>query len=170
VSLAGVLADADGLGLIVDLATRALHRAPTNLYADYHHYLFHGAFGALTTAIVLTSFAHHRTRVFLFCLLTFHLHLLFDFVGSRGPSPEDLWPIYYFGPFSKNPMWLWAGQWALNAWQNYVITAALFAWAMALAFKRGDSFVAVFSRWADAIFLKVTRGWCESLVRAVKRH
>lgn len=39
-----------------------------------------------------------------------HPHLLCDFVGSRGPDPVDLWPIIYFGPFDKDPMWLWKGQ------------------------------------------------------------
>jgi hypothetical protein len=39
-------------------------------------------------------------------LVTFHLHLLCDLAGFRGPSPEDLWPIFYFGPFDKDPMWL----------------------------------------------------------------
>jgi hypothetical protein len=98
-------------------------------------------------------------RVALLALLVFHLHLLCDFVGSRGPSPEDLWPIFYYGPFEKDPMWIWKGQWRLDGWQNKVIFVILFLWALLLAVKRGDSFVGVFNRRVDAIFVGVLRKW-----------
>jgi hypothetical protein len=110
-------------------------------------------------------FARRKLRVGVLALLVFHLHLLFDFLGSRGPSPDDLWPIFYFGPFSKDPMWLWHGQWRLDAWPNQVFTWILLAAALWLALRRGDSFVGVVSRWADEIFVRVLRKWRDALQR-----
>jgi len=88
VTLAGILPDVDGLGLIVDFATEGLGLKQTHLYGEYHHYLLHGALGGILIAALATSFARHRWRVALLALLVFHLHLFCDFVGSRGPSPK----------------------------------------------------------------------------------
>jgi len=103
VTLAGIVPDADGLGLGADLVARAFSTNPTSWYEQYHHFLLHGAFGAVLTSTALAIFANQKWRVALLCLVTFHLHLACDFVGSRGPTPDDLWPIFYFGPFSKEP-------------------------------------------------------------------
>jgi len=159
VTLAGILPDVDGLGGIADLATRALGYRGTQYYEHYHHYLLHGAFGGILIAALLACFARRRWRVLLLALLVFHLHLLCDFVGSRGPAPEDLWPILYFGPFDKDPWWVWKGQWRLDGWQNRLISVSLFCWALWLAVKRGDSFVGVFNRRVDKIFVGVLRKW-----------
>ncbi len=109
--------------------------------------------------LLLTCFAKQRWRVALLSLALFHLHLLCDLVGSRGPSPEDLWPIFYFGPFDKDPMWIWKGQWRLDGWQNRIVCLVLFACSLRLAVTRGDSVVGVFNRRADAVFVGVLRGW-----------
>src|ERR1041384_4191887 len=138
-TLAGLLPDADGLGLIVDVANDLLGRRPTHYYAQFHHYWLHGLFGAALITLTLTLFARQRGRVALVALVLFHLHVLCDFVGSRGPSPEDLWPIFYFGPFDKDPMWIWKGQWALDGWQNQVISVALLFVALAVAVREGHS-------------------------------
>jgi len=53
--------------------------------------------------------------------VSFHLHLLCDLIGARGPD-GDQWPIPYLKPFSNAIQLTWHGQWALNAWQNFVIT------------------------------------------------
>jgi len=165
VTLAGILPDADGLGLIVDAATRALGYRGTNLYEHYHHYLLHGAFGGIVITALLTCFARRHWRVALLALLVFHLHLLCDFVGSRGPSPEDLWPIFYFGPFNRDPVWVWKGQWRLDGWQNQLISVTLFGWALWLAVQRGHSVVGVFNRRVDGIFVGVLRKWRDGLAR-----
>ena len=102
VTLAGILPDADGLGLIVDAASSAVGGKATFLYPDYHHWLLHGGFGGVIIAGTLACFARQHWRVTLLALLVFHVHLLCDLLGSRGPSPSDLWPIYYLGPFSRN--------------------------------------------------------------------
>jgi len=163
VTLAGILPDADGFGLLMDLGARAMGNEQTWFYGRYHHYLLHGLFGGLFITGVLTCFARERVRVALLCLALFHLHVLCDLAGSRGPSPEDLWPIFYFGPFSKDPMWVWRGQWRLDAWPLQALTWVLLIWSLGLAVRRGDSFVGVFNRWADEIFVKVLRQWFASL-------
>jgi hypothetical protein len=99
----------------------------------------------------------------LLALAVFHLHLLCDFVGSRGPEPEDLWPIFYLGPFDKDPMWLWRGQWRLDGWQNQIISTGLFVWAMVIAVRSGHSVVGVIGRRFDAHFVRVLREWTRKL-------
>jgi inner membrane protein len=163
VTMAGVLPDLDGLGLLLDLPNRLLGRPETFYYAQYHHFLLHGVFGALALAGLAALLARHRGRVALAALAVVHLHLLCDLAGSRGPSPSDLWPIYYGAPFTGDPMWVWQGQWRLDGWLNRVISVLLLGWAMAIAVRRGDSFVGVFSRRADAVFVGVLRKWHQSL-------
>lgn len=169
VTLAGILPDADGLGLIVDAANHALGRKESFQYADYHHWLLHGVFGGILIAALLTCFARQRWRVALLALMVFHLHLLCDLAGSRGPSPGDLWPVFYFGPFSKHPMWLWHGQWRLDGWTNRIISVALFLWALWLSSGRSDSFVGVFNRRVDKVFLGVLRKWRCALSQRMAR-
>ena len=170
VTLAGILPDADGLGVIADLASGWLGGKQTHLYGHYHHYLLHGALGGLLIVALVTGFAHHRLRVALLAVLVFHLHLLCDFVGSRGPAPEDLWPIFYLGPFDKEPMWVWRGQWRLDGWFNRWLTVGLFLWALWLPVRIGYSVVGVFNQRADRAFVGVLREWHEAWVRRRRRE
>jgi len=169
VTLAGILPDIDGLGLIVDLATERLGLKQTQLYEQYHHYLLHGALGGLLIAALLAGFARQSWRVALLALLVFHLHLLLDFVGSRGPSPHDLWPIFYFGPFTKDPTWVWKGQLRLDGWFNRYFAAALFLWSLWLPVSLGHSVVGVFNRRVDRVFVGVLRKWHTALARRLRR-
>jgi len=130
-------------------------------YQKYHHYLLHGLFGAAVIAAALACFAQRPRCVALLSFLLVHLHLLCDLLGSRGPSREDLWPIYYLGPFSRNWIWIWKHQWALDAWPNRLLSIFLFAWCLKLAVACGDSFVGVFNRRADFVFVSVLRGWVQ---------
>ena len=160
VTLAGIVPDADGLGLIVDLLT-----GRTMLYHQYHHLLFHGLFGALLVSTIFAILARERWRVFVLAFLVFHLHLLCDFVGSRGPAPEDLWPIHYLGPFSRYPVWNWSGQWALDAWQNRVFGILVLAAALWLPLRYGHSVVGVFNRKADAVVVAILCKWHAAISR-----
>ena len=164
VALAGVTPDLDGLGIVIDIIRNELNQTETfDCYQIYHHYLLHGIAGAVFVAVLLAAFARHRWRVFVFALFAFHLHLLCDFLGSRGPEPGDWWPIYYFGPFSNHPMWLWRGQWRLDGWQNQLITVVLLAWSFRLAVTQGASFVGLFNRRWDATFVGTLRKWQAAL-------
>jgi inner membrane protein len=165
VTLAGILPDVDGLGLVMDLANRALGRPDASLYLEYHHFVLHGLLGGLLLAAVTGLLARRRWRVALLSLAVFHLHLLCDLAGSRGPSLADYWPIHYLAPFTRHPMWVWQGQWALDAWPNRIISVALLAYAFWLAVRRGESFVGLVSPKADAVFVGVLRKWQTALSR-----
>jgi len=157
VALAGVLPDIDGAGLVLDWVNDPSLQKGAYYYQEYHHYLAHGIVGGLVIAVFLTLFGRQRWRVFFLCLLVFHLHLLCDFVGSRGPDASDVWPIFYLAPLSQHPMWLWHHQWPLDGWQNRMIEVTLFGWALWLAVRRGDSFVGVFNRRLDRVFVDALR-------------
>jgi len=160
VTLAGLAPDLDGGGLVLDMIRNAAtggDRFP--LYQNYHHYLLHGLAAGVGLALLAACLAKHRWRVLVLAFAVFHLHLLCDFVGSRGPSPEDLWPIFYFGPFDKDPMWIWKDQWRLDGWQNLLISLVVFVWAIAITLREGHSVVGVFSRRFDAHFVRVLRDW-----------
>src|SRR2546430_14915819 len=71
VTLAGILPDADGLGLIADIVTPWLGLKPTHYYGRYHHYLLPGAFGAVLIAVLTAALARNRWRGALLLLLGF---------------------------------------------------------------------------------------------------
>ncbi len=160
VTFAGVLPDADGLGIVVDMFNNAIHHTQDYpYYHEFHHWYMHGIFGAILTSCALAAFARQRWRVLFLCLLVYHLHLLCDILGSRGQSPGDLWPIFYLGPFSYRGMVVWRGQWWLDGWQNRTITVVLFFWALWMASGREDSVVGVFNRRVDRVFVGVLHKW-----------
>lgn len=126
VTLAGVAPDLDGLGIILDIANGSFARGHLYYYPQYHHWLMHGLPAALVCSAVLAAFGRRRWHVFALAFVVFHLHLLCDLVGSRGPEATDLWPIFYFAPLSQHPMWIWKHQWGLDSWPNRLITVTLF--------------------------------------------
>jgi hypothetical protein len=81
--------------------------------------------------------------------ISFHLHLLCDLIGARGPD-GDQWPIPYLKPFSNAMQLTWHGQWALNAWQNFVITGVLLAATLWIARRDGSSPVELVSERGNA--------------------
>lgn len=161
VTLAGMLPDADGLGLLVDLVNGVISGKENTFeyYQHFHHYLLHGWPGAIAVATLLASFAHQKWRVLLLCLLTFHLHLLCDLIGSRGPSPSDLWAICYGEPLFSHPVWIWRGQWRLDGWQNQSVFLVVFLVALWLAARRGYSFLELAGRRVDTVFVGVLQKW-----------
>jgi inner membrane protein len=149
VTWAGVAPDLDGLGLIVDFATRTLHLPATDYYQQFHRMYGHGLPGALVIAAAAAVLAGRRTSVFIWSLVAVHLHFLCDILGSRGTGPEDIRPIRYLAPFSHAWTVEWTGQWPLTSWQNTSITIALIVVAFALALKRRVTFCELFSANAD---------------------
>jgi inner membrane protein len=168
VTLAGVAPDLDGLGIFIDIANGGFARNKLHYYPEYHHWLTHGLPGALVCSVLMAALARRRCRVFWLALLTFHLHLFCDLIGSRGPDRNDIWPIYYLGPITHHPNWFWRHQWRLDGWQNMVITFVLLGWSFWLAIRHGDSFVGVFNRRADAIFVGVLRKWREAVSQGAR--
>lgn len=155
VTLAGVVPDIDGLGIIAERLTQnSAH--PLNWWSDYHHVLGHNIGFALVVATAAAAFSRQKIKTTLLVLVSFHLHLLADLVGARGPD-GDQWPIPYFLPFSNRVQLTWSGQWALNAWPNILITGILILLAIALARRRGFSPLEMFSEKIDGIFVRAIR-------------
>ena len=163
VTLAGVAPDLDGLGLVVDYAHGAYTSGKFYYYPAYHHLLTHGLPAAVICAGLMAALGKHRWRVFWLALLTFHLHLLCDLVGSRGPDKADIWPIFYFAPLSLHPMWSWKYQWRLDGWQNTVFFVVVLFWSLRMAVEKGDSFVGVLNHKLDRVFVGVLQKWHRQL-------
>ena len=155
VTWASVVPDVDGLGIIVERLTQnSLH--PLNWWSDYHHVLGHNLGFAILIVALAGIFAKHRIKATLLVLFSFHLHLLADLVGARGPD-GDQWPIPYLLPFSNQVQLTWSGQWALNAWPNLFITAVFIGTAVLLARGRGFSPLEMFSSKVDVEFVGALR-------------
>lgn len=141
VLLAGLLPDLDGIGILFGL----------EYYGRYHHLLTHN----LATGVVLgaLSFAFSRRKwlTALLAFLSFHLHLLGDYVGS-GPS----WPISYLWPFS-DVEWLFPNQWDLASWQNFLITLVALILCFHVARRLGRTPVEFFSLKGDAAVVEAIR-------------
>jgi len=155
VTWASVVPDVDGLGIIAERLTQNSPH-PLAWWSDYHHVLGHNLGFAIGVATLAAIFAKQKIKVTLLVLFSFHLHLLADLVGARGPD-GDQWPIPYLLPFSNQVQLTWSGQWALNAWPNLVITTVLIGIAVLLARRRGFSPLEMLSSKADIVFVGVLR-------------
>jgi hypothetical protein len=171
---AAVAPDLDGLGIVPELLTR--HSAhPLLWFTQYHHSLHTLAFALVVTFAAFLISVHasgtnrqlvpshglrtsHPGTTALLVFLSFHLHLLCDLVGARGPDGYQ-WPIPYLLPFSKALQLTWHGQWALNAWQNFLITGVLLIATLWIAWKHGSSPVELASA-----------RWNHELVEALRRR
>jgi hypothetical protein len=98
----------------------------------------------------------HSWLTALLVFISFHLHLLCDLIGARGPD-GDQWPIPYLKPFSNSIQLSWHDQWALNAWQNFVITGVLLAATLWIAWKYGSSPVELVSERGNRAFADALR-------------
>src|SRR5260370_42396378 len=97
VTLAGVVPDIDGLGIVAEYLTRN-SRHPLEWFSAYHHSL-HSLPFAVVAAAVTFALATQRWKAASLAFLSFHIHLLEDLVGSRGPDGCQC-PIPYLTPFS----------------------------------------------------------------------
>ena len=153
----GLAPDLDGLGLLLDFATRLFGLPETNYYQEFHRVYGHGLPAALVFSSLVWMLAEHRTRAALAAFVSVHLHFACDLIGSRGGDPEDIWPIPYLSPLSDALTLSWSGQWLLVSWQNTVITAALLGIAAWMAVARGYSPASLFSKNADAAVVAALR-------------
>lgn len=155
ITLAAVIPDADGLGLIPELLTRHTEH-PLLWFSEYHHAITHNLLSAVITAVLVALCSTARVRAAILAFLAFHTHLLGDLVGSRGPDGY-VWPIPYLSPFTDRGEWVWSGAWHLNDWQNVVITVLALITTLRLAWLRGYSPVSIFSMSADSLFVSALR-------------
>lgn len=169
---AAVAPDLDGIGIVPELLTRNTSH-PLLWFSQYHHSLHTLAFALICTLAAyliagpLANFTFGPsikgrplpTRPWLTAFLvfvSFHLHLLCDLIGARGPD-GDQWPIPYLKPFSNALQLAWHGQWALNAWQNFAITGILLLATFWLAAKYGSSPVELISEPANQALTRTLR-------------
>jgi inner membrane protein len=166
---AAVAPDLDGIGIVPELLTRHTSH-PLLWFSQYHHTLHTLAFALVCTlsafviagplATVFTikarrSPSHPGLTAFL-VFISFHLHLLCDLIGARGPD-GDQWPIPYLKPFSNSIQLTWYGQWALNGWQNFLITGLLLLATLWLAGKYATSPLELVSPSANRALTKTLR-------------
>jgi inner membrane protein len=163
VVFAGLAPDLDGLGIVVDFATRMLGMPETDYYQSYHRIYGHGLGAALLFSVLVGFVGIRKIRAALGAFAAIHLHFLCDVMGSRGSTPEDIWPIYYLAPFSDALTLSWSDQWPLVGWQNMVLTMALLAIAAARAVGTGYSPVGLFSRRGDIAFVATLRARWQKL-------
>ena len=152
VTLAGVVPDIDGMGVIWDLISRS---GNFDFYQRYHHVFGHNLFFGLLVAACGLLFGVRKRLVAALLFVSFNLHLLGDLLGARGQG-DDFWAVPYFWPLSDRDYY-WSGQWPLNGWQNFVITGILLSLMFYLAVKRGYSPLEMVSPRADRAFVRTLR-------------
>jgi hypothetical protein len=168
---AGLAPDLDGLGIVPELLTRNSSH-PLLWFSQYHHTLHTLAFGLLVTLaawlycslpcltlkpkIQSPTPPNRPVITTALAFLSFHLHLFCDLIGSRGPDGYS-WPIPYLAPFSFRLQFAWHGQWALNGWQNILITCALLGVTLWIAMINGSSPVELFSPAGNRLFISTLR-------------
>jgi LexA-binding, inner membrane-associated putative hydrolase len=168
---AALVPDLDGAGIIPELLSRSTSH-PLPWFSEYHHTLHTLSFALLCT--VAASFvvwsrrsqgtnpgrcAPTASRACLIATLvfvSFHLHLLCDLVGARGPDGYQ-WPIPYLRPFSSALQLSWHGQWFLNGWQNFLITAMLLATSLWIGWKYASTPLELASVRANEAFVHTLR-------------
>jgi inner membrane protein len=154
VTFACVAPDVDGLGIVPELLTR--HSSQPLLWFSLYHHALHSLVFSIVIAVAAFALSQQRWKTAAFALLSFHVHLFEDLLGSRGPD-GDQWPIPYLSPFSDRLHLVWQHQWALNAWPNFLITLALLSTTIYLACQRGFSPVELISRSTDDTVVRALR-------------
>ena len=117
--LAGIVLDFDGAGIVwSEQAYLATHRIVG------HSLVFGLAVSALTMVV-----ADAPWRTAALALLTFHLHLLLDLVGTGGLPIRYLWPFADWGLS-------YDGHWVLASWPNVIVMALTLLGVLATARRR----------------------------------
>ena len=155
VTLSGVLLDLDGAGMLVELVTRDTQH-PLYWFEDYHRIWGHNLLFCCILLGITAAFSRLRWKAALLALCTFHLHIVCDVVGGRGPD-GSCWPIPYFWPFNDSFRLSWSGAWALNAWPNFVITGILILTTFYTSWRKGYSPLEIISKRLDAAFVRALR-------------
>jgi len=155
VTLAAVIPDADGLGILFDVASKD-RSAGMVFYRQYHHIIAHNVFFGLLLAAAAYLISRKKWLSTFLVLVSFYIHLLGDLLSGRGPD-GTIWTISYLFPVLTDVQLSWSGQWELNAWPNVLITAATMLLTLYLAWRRGFSPVSIFSISADRAVVATLR-------------
>ncbi len=155
VTMAGIVPDMDGAGLILDFFSGDRNQ-PFILWSKYHHILCHNTGFFLFLLFFAMLFSTKRLMTCGLVFITFHLHLICDIAGSKGPGGEQ-WEIPYLLPFSDKWQLTWAYQWELNAWPNVIITILAIGLTLFIGWKKGISPLEFFSSKANNLFVNTLR-------------
>jgi len=85
VTLAGIAPDLDSAGIVIEMFN---NHSATSLpwYSMYHHVLAHNLLFGLAIFVAGMAVAKRRLFTAFLSFAVFHLHLLCDLIGSRGPD------------------------------------------------------------------------------------
>lgn len=86
VTLAGTIPDIDGIGLLWDLSTSHASGGALVCWSRFHHVVGHNITFCLAIIFCAYSLASRRVMACAAVFLAFHLHLLCDLAGSKGPD------------------------------------------------------------------------------------
>ena len=151
VTVSGIIPDVDSFGIIAEQLTKRTEN-PLFWWSDYHHILGHNVGLGILVAVVAFLIANHKWKTMGLAFFCFHIHLLCDIVGARGPDGYQ-WPIPYLLPFSNAWQIAWEYQWEINAWPNFVITLLALGTTFYYAIKKGYSILDLVSSKLDRIFV-----------------
>lgn len=154
VTIAGVVPDVDGAGMLWDLFSYRSGQ-PLELWIKFHHVLCHNIAFGFFIALLTLCLATRRLAACAAAFLVFHLHLLCDILGSRGP--DEAWSVPYLLPFSHAGDMVWSNQWALDSWQNFAITVVALVFIFYQAWRCGISPLELVSRRANESFVSALR-------------
>ncbi len=144
---ASVIPDIDGLGAVIDLA----RGGEAEFFSAYHHKFGHCGLFCLLLIPLIYWFSRRSWRLVAWFTAIFHLHLLCDVIGARGPDGYQ-WPVYYLWPFSDNGI-IWSGQWHINAWPNMLLTFLLIMDFLRQSAQVGFTPLCIVSRGADRVLV-----------------
>ncbi|PKL49580.1 MAG: metal-dependent hydrolase [Candidatus Riflebacteria bacterium HGW-Riflebacteria-2] len=144
---ASTIPDIDGVGAVVDL----IRGGEAEFFSAWHHKFGHCGLFCLLLVPAVYLLSRRNWRLTAWFVAIFHLHLLCDVIGARGPDGYQ-WPVYYLWPFSDAGL-TWSGQWHINAWPNIVLTCLLLADFLRQSARAGFTPLRIVSRGADCVLV-----------------
>ena len=154
-TVSGVAADFDGAGLLIDIAA-PIFGQHTNFWFAYHH-RGHSIWGALLVcAAVGIAAKTNKLKLAFTAIFLFHLHILCDLIGSKGPDGYQ-WPIAYFYPVYPDLLLTVSWQWVLNSWQNILFSILLIFFVVKKSLAINTSPFEIVSIKLDQTFIKMIK-------------
>jgi membrane-bound metal-dependent hydrolase YbcI (DUF457 family) len=117
--LAGTVLDRDGAGIVWSQAA----------YLSAHRAAGHSLVFCLLLLAITLVLADAPWSTATLVVVSFHLHLLLDLVGTGGLPIRYLWPLSDRG-------WSYSGHWVLASWQNGVVMAVTLLGVLAVGWRR----------------------------------
>ncbi|PKL43755.1 MAG: metal-dependent hydrolase [Candidatus Riflebacteria bacterium HGW-Riflebacteria-1] len=147
ITAASLLPDIDAFGAVIDI----INGGEAVYFSSFHHKFGHCLPFCLLLLPVVYWLSRRNLRLTAWFAGVFHLHLLCDIIGARGPDGYQ-WPVYYLWPFSETGL-TWSGQWHINAWPNILITCLLLVDFLRQAAQIGFTPLRLVSREADSVLV-----------------